>query len=95
MTGRPHVGKPVKEMLLALGWEILPHPYSPDIAPSDYHLFWSMQNALSGAQSFEHLKKCENEWIILSHRNLLRFWNSQLPERWLKVIDNDGDYFDN
>ena len=26
-----------------------PHPpYSPDIAPSDFHLFCSMQNSLSG-----------------------------------------------
>jgi hypothetical protein len=26
-----------------LDWEILPHPpYSPDLAPSDYHLFPSL-----------------------------------------------------
>jgi len=32
-------------------WEILPHlPYSPNIAPSDFHLFRFMQSALSGEQ---------------------------------------------
>ena len=46
---RPHVAVPVKDYLENDGWELLPHPpYSPDIAPSDYHLFRSMQNFLSG-----------------------------------------------
>ena len=36
----PHVAKVVKTYLETLKWEVLPHPpYSPDIAPSDYHLF--------------------------------------------------------
>ncbi|KAG5327510.1 MOS1T transposase, partial [Pseudoatta argentina] len=39
-NARPHVGKPVKTYLETLKWEVLPHPpYSPDIAPSDFHLF--------------------------------------------------------
>ena len=46
---RPHVAIPVKNYLGNSGWEVLPHPlYSPDLAPSDYHLFQSMQNALTG-----------------------------------------------
>ena len=47
-NARPHIAKPVKKYL-EVKWEILPHPlYSPDIAPSDFHLFRSMQLALSG-----------------------------------------------
>ncbi|KAG5317892.1 MOS1T transposase, partial [Pseudoatta argentina] len=39
-NAQPHVAKPVKTYLETLKWEVLPHPpYSPDIAPSDFHLF--------------------------------------------------------
>nr|CDS27118.1 Mariner Mos1 transposase [Hymenolepis microstoma] len=35
----PHVAKVVKKYIEALKWEILPHPpYSPDVAPSHFHL---------------------------------------------------------
>ena len=47
-NARSRVAKSVKKTLLTLDWDVLPHPaYSPDIAPSDYHLFRSMQNAMS------------------------------------------------
>ena len=46
-TTRPHVSLMTRQKLLQLGWEI--HlPYSPDIAPLDFHLFWSLQNSLNG-----------------------------------------------
>ncbi|GFX49999.1 mariner Mos1 transposase [Trichonephila clavipes] len=39
-NARPHVAKVVKTYLETLKWEVFPHPlYSPDLAPSDYHLF--------------------------------------------------------
>ncbi|XP_066864385.1 histone-lysine N-methyltransferase SETMAR-like [Kogia breviceps] len=39
-TARPHVSLMSRQELLQLGWEVLIHPpYSPDIAPSDFHLF--------------------------------------------------------
>ncbi|GFU28458.1 mariner Mos1 transposase [Trichonephila clavipes] len=39
-NARPHVEKVVKTYMETLKWEVLPHPlYSPDLAPSDYHLF--------------------------------------------------------
>ncbi|UYV73022.1 hypothetical protein LAZ67_10001583 [Cordylochernes scorpioides] len=47
-NARPHVAKVVKETLEAFQWDVLPHPlYSPDIAPSDYHMFRSMTHGLA------------------------------------------------
>lgn len=47
-NARPHTAKSTRLKLLEMGWEILPHPpYSPDIAPSDYHLFRALQLHLS------------------------------------------------
>ncbi|GBP34769.1 Mariner Mos1 transposase [Eumeta japonica] len=46
-NARPHVAKVVKTYLETLKWEVLPQPpYSPDVAPSAYHLFRSMAHSL-------------------------------------------------
>ena len=61
-NARPHVAQPVKTYLETLKWEILPHPlYSPDIAPSDYHLFRSMTHGLAEQHfpSYEEVKKLD------------------------------------
>ncbi|KOC61203.1 Histone-lysine N-methyltransferase SETMAR [Habropoda laboriosa] len=46
--------------LLELGWDVVPHPpYSPDLAPSDFHLFRSLQNSLNG-KDFNSLVEIKN-----------------------------------
>ena len=38
-----------RQKLLQLGWQVLIHLlYSPNIAPSDFHLFQFLQNSLNG-----------------------------------------------
>ncbi|GFW42474.1 mariner Mos1 transposase [Trichonephila clavipes] len=54
-----HCAKPTKDIVKALDWEPLAHAvYSPDLAPSDYHLFASLGHALAGQRfiSFENVK---------------------------------------
>ena len=42
-NARPHASLVTHQKLLELGWEVLLHPpYSPDLAPSDYHFFRSL-----------------------------------------------------
>ncbi|GFV36514.1 putative DD34D transposase [Trichonephila clavipes] len=43
----PHASVVTHQNLWKLGWEVLMHPpYSPDLAPSDYHLFLALENFL-------------------------------------------------
>ena len=61
-TARPHVSLMTRQKLLELGWEVVIHPpYSPDIAPSDFHLFRSLQNSLNG-KNFNSLEDCKSTW---------------------------------
>lgn len=96
-NARPHVAKVVKETLEALRWEVLPHaPYSPDCAPSDYHLFRSMAQALAEERfnTYEDVAKWTSDWIASKDDSFFRRGIRLLPERWEKVIANDGQYFD-
>lgn len=95
-NARPHVAKLTQLKLEELGWEVLPHPpYSPDLAPTDYHLFRSMQHYLAG-KKFKNTEDIEN-WVKT-------YFDSQQPEffnkgicaltvRWRNIIDTNGDYF--
>lgn len=96
-NARPHVAVPVKNYLEGVNWDILPHPpYSPDIAPSDYHLFRSMTHGLSEQHfsSYEETKKWVESWIASKDEQFFRRGIHLLPERWEKVIASDGQYFD-
>jgi histone-lysine N-methyltransferase SETMAR len=61
-NGRAHTANMTKAAIQELDWEILPHPsYSPDLAPSDYHLFRSLFNNLPGV-SFNNDTELQN-WL--------------------------------
>ncbi|GFN88988.1 histone-lysine N-methyltransferase SETMAR [Plakobranchus ocellatus] len=45
----PHSANLTQQWLQRYGWEILPHPaHSPDLAPSDFHLFRPLKRHLGG-----------------------------------------------
>lgn len=95
-NAKPHISKVTQQKIIELGWELLPHPpYSPDLAPTDYHLFRSMQSFFNG-KTFVKKVDLEQELIKFFESKEEAFYRrgiEQLVERWQKVIDNNGSYF--
>lgn len=96
-NAKPHTAKVTRAKIIELGWETMEHPpYSPDLAPSDFHLFRSLQNFLSGAK-MASAEESQNEVITFLDRRDAEFWKNgfcKLTDRWKSVIANDGDYLD-
>jgi len=65
-NARPHMARQTTALLQKFRWDIMDHPpYSPDLAPSDYHLFLHMKHFLAGKQfhSDAEVKTTVNNWL--------------------------------
>ena len=96
-NARSHGAKPVETYLEMLKWEVLPHPtYSLDIASSDYYMFRSMAHGLAEQQfrSYEDIEKWLDSWIASKDEDFYRNGIRAVPERYAKVVPNDGQYFE-
>ncbi|KAG8176077.1 hypothetical protein JTE90_025535 [Oedothorax gibbosus] len=48
-NARPHVANRTKDLITSFKWETLDHPpYSPVLAPSDYHMFLHLKKHMGG-----------------------------------------------
>ena len=92
---RPHVAKSTCEKWLKLGWIPIRHPpYSPDLAPTDYHLFRSLSH---------HLREKKLDDENDAKMDIANFFGQKsqdfyergilsLVEHWRQVIDSSGAY---
>lgn len=95
-NARPHTARSAVKTISELGWETLTHPaYSPDLAPSDYHLFRDMKLKLRGT-TFTSPNEVENGVLSYFDSKDPKFYSNgikKLPLRWQKVIESNGNYF--
>jgi [histone H3]-lysine36 N-dimethyltransferase SETMAR len=96
-NARPHTAQMTLQKLNDFGFEILPHPpYSPDLSPTDYHLFKHLDHFLRHKQ---FATKGDIEKVFekfLGSRSPGFFWDgiNNLISRWKKCLDAHGAYFD-
>ena len=96
-NARPHIAKDVKKFFEEHNIDALKHPpYSPDLSPSDYHLFRSLQHHLSGKNFINNQEvKCSLDQYFASRDS--NFWKrgiQSLKDRWERCIEAEGKYFD-
>jgi histone-lysine N-methyltransferase SETMAR len=77
------------------GEELLsPPPYSPGLAPSNYHLFGPLNDHLRGHhyETDEAVQEAVQSWLQGAGTDFYRRDIFKVLQRWQKCIDLDGDF---
>ncbi|KAG5310262.1 SETMR methyltransferase, partial [Pseudoatta argentina] len=94
-NARPHVAASTTALLNQFSWDVLTHPpYSPDLAPSDYHLFTKLKESLAEKrfQNDEEAQTAVTNWTKELAGSFYAEGISKLVSRYTKCIEIDGNY---
>lgn len=94
-NARPHTANVTLDLLKKFGWEIIDHPpYSPDVAPSDYHMFPALKKHLGGKKfdSDAEVQKEVNTWLREADGEWYSAGIDKFIVRMRKVLEKNGDY---
>ncbi|UYV79402.1 hypothetical protein LAZ67_17002480 [Cordylochernes scorpioides] len=96
-NARPHADRTTQTLLENFKWKIFTHlPYSPDLAPSDFHLFPALKLHLGGMffANDDEVQAEANHWL---RRQDTAWYNSgikKLLQLYQKCLDRNGDYIE-
>jgi histone-lysine N-methyltransferase SETMAR len=94
-NARMHTATAMVQTVQWLGFELLPHPpYSPDLAPSDYHIFGPLKETLRGHRFGLHgdVQQAVQTWLRKQLKSFFFEGMTKLVERYQKCIIVQGDY---
>lgn len=93
----PHSARITKELLETFKWEEWEHPpYSPDLAPCDFHVFGPMKEALAKRRYFtnEEVQIVTQEWLSDVGRDFFNKGIEKLVSRYDKCLNKLGDFIE-
>ncbi|CAK9820322.1 Histone-lysine N-methyltransferase SETMAR [Anthophora plagiata] len=94
-NARPHTARIAEEKIPDLKWSVLLHPpYSPDLVLTDNYLFRFLQSSLSGKKfnNNNEVREYIDTFIACKDPDFFASGVDKLPDKWEKVIFNNGDY---
>jgi hypothetical protein len=73
---RPHTAAHKLETLKQLKWEAIKHPaHSPDLVPSDFHLFGPLKQDLREDDFHDDVKAAVHQWLRAHPTSLFFSWH--------------------
>jgi transposase len=94
-NARPHTAHATIEALETLKFEVLSHPpYSPDLAPGNFHFFSHLNRDLKGTHftSDDEVKQAVTSWIKQRTPEFFIDGMCKLVLCWEKCIERQGNY---
>ena len=93
----PHIAKMIPVNIAELNGEIMFHSlYSPDLSPTDFHLFLSLDNHMKN-KTFnieDDLKTGVHNFFQSRTKDFYKNGIIKLLNHWEKAIESEGSYFD-
>ena len=94
-NARPHTSIRTMEAITSFGWTVIPHPpYSPDLAPSDYHFFGPIKKGLWANRYDNEGKTAVLNWLRHQPAEFYNTGMHALVHRWIVAFERGGDYVD-
>ncbi|UYV72795.1 hypothetical protein LAZ67_10000753 [Cordylochernes scorpioides] len=94
-NARPHTARQTTALIEEFGWELVSHPpYSPDVAPCDFHLFPELKKNLGGTQ-FQNDDKLEEAVLSFLRGQAAKLFDSGFHKwvsRMQKCVERNGEY---
>jgi histone-lysine N-methyltransferase SETMAR len=92
---RPHTVNQTVETINELGFELMEHPpYSTDLAPSDFHMFGPMKEALRGRtfSSDEETSHWRGAKSVKDATLFLTEFKKKILKRWNRCVEFEWGY---
>jgi transposase len=93
-NARPHTARATIDALETVKSGVLSHPpYSPDLAPSDFHFFPHLKRDLTGTHlTSDEVKQALTSWIKQRTPDFFIDGMRKVVLRWEICIERQGDY---
>jgi hypothetical protein len=95
VNAQPHTSLSTREAIVKMWWTVLPQPaFSPDLAPSNYHLFGPVKYALI-ERHFGDGNELKGSFRDVLRSRCREFYKNGIQchnQRWQKCVENEEDF---